>query len=93
MKATLIAVVAAGIWFAPTAHADPQDQAFLSFLAANNVAVDANTAISAGHMACAQIAERETPNVVAATVLRHFPTLAGKEYWIAAAARKAYCPQ
>jgi hypothetical protein len=89
----LIAVISGVIWLAPTAHADPQDQTLLSFLAANNVAVDANTAISAAHMACAQIAEGETPNVVAATVVRHFPTIAGKEYWIAAAARKAYCPQ
>ncbi|HEY9303655.1 MAG TPA: DUF732 domain-containing protein [Mycobacterium sp.] len=81
-----------GIWLAPTAHADPQDQALLSFLAANNVAVDPTTAINAAHVACAQITNGQTPVVVNSVVAREFPTLNGNEYWISAAARKAYCP-
>ncbi len=92
MKTTLVAAVVVGIWVAPTAHADPQDQTLLSFLAANNVVVDSNTAINAAHVACAQIADRESLVVVDAVVARQFPTLNGNEYWIVAGARKAYCP-
>ncbi len=40
MKTTLVAAVVVGIWLAPIAYADDHDQAFLSFLAANKVAVD-----------------------------------------------------
>ena len=92
MKTTLVAAVVVGIWLAPTAHADPQDQAFLSFLAGHNVAVDTNTAINAAHIACAQIVDGESPSMVDAIVARQFPTIGGDESWIAAAARKAYCP-
>ena len=92
MKTTLVAAVVAGIWLAPTAYADPQDQAFLSFLAAHNVAVDTNTAINAGHVACAQIVDGESPSMVDAIVSRQFATIGGGEYWITAAAQKAYCP-
>jgi hypothetical protein len=92
VKTTLVAAVVVGIWLAPTAYADDHDQAFLSFLAANKVAIDTKTAIDAAHVACAQIAEGETNVVVAAVVNRQFPTINGNEYWIAAGARKAYCP-
>jgi Protein of unknown function (DUF732) len=70
----------------------PQDQPFLSFLAANKVAVDPNTAINAAHIACAQIADGEPPSAVAAIVSQQFPTISGDEYWITAGARQAYCP-
>jgi hypothetical protein len=92
VKTIPVAAVFLGIWLAPTANADTQDQALLSFLAAHNVAVDANTAINAAHVACAQIADREPPSVVAAIVSQQFPTIGGNEYWIADAAQKAYCP-
>jgi Protein of unknown function (DUF732) len=94
VKTTLVAAVAVvvGIWLAPTAYADPQDQVFLSFLAAHKVAVDTNTAINAGHVACAQIVDGETNNVAAAVVSQQFPAINGNEYWIVAGARKAYCP-
>lgn len=93
VKATLVAAVAAGIWLAPTAYATPQDEQFLSFLAANNVTVDPTTAIKAAHIACAQIADGETNSIVAAVVARQVPALVGDEkYWIAAGAEQAYCP-
>ena len=92
MKKTLVAAVVEGIWLAPTAYADPQDQPFLSFLAAHKVAVDTNTAINAAHVACAQIADGESPSMVDTIVSRQFPTIGGDEDWITAAARKAYCP-
>jgi Protein of unknown function (DUF732) len=92
VKTTLVAAVVAGIWLAPTAYADTQDQAFLSFVAAHNVAVDTNTAINAAHIACAQIVDGESPSMVDAIVSRQVPTIGGDEYWIIAAARKAYCP-
>lgn len=92
MKATLVAAVVAGIWLAPTAYADPQDQPFLSFLAAHGVAVDTNTAINAAHVACAQIADAESTSTIGAIVSRQFPTINGNEYWIIAGARRAYCP-
>lgn len=92
VKTTLVAAVVVGIWLAPTAYADPQDQAFLSYLAANHVAVDTNTAINAAHVACAQIANRQSNIVVTSVVARQFPTLNGNEFWIAAGAREAYCP-
>jgi hypothetical protein len=82
----------AGIWFAPSAYAAPQDQPFLSFLAAKKVAVDTNTAISAAHIACAQVADGLSPNVVAAIVSRQFPAINGNEYWVIAGAQQAYCP-
>jgi Protein of unknown function (DUF732) len=92
VKTTLLATVVAGIWLAPTALAAPQDQSFLSFLAAHNVAVDANTAISAAQVACAQIADGESPSMVDAIVTRRFPTIVGTEDWIVGGARQAYCP-
>jgi Protein of unknown function (DUF732) len=92
VKTTLVAAVLVGIWLAPTAYADPQDQPFLSFLAAHKVAVDTNTAINAAHVACAQIVTGASNNVAAAVVSRQFPTIDGNEYWIVAGARKAYCP-
>jgi hypothetical protein len=93
VKTTLVAAVVMGIWLAPTAHADPQDQSFLSFLAAHKVAVDPTTAINAAHLACAQITTGATNSTTAAVVSRQFPTIDGNEYWIIAAAQKAYCPQ
>ncbi|MGA7133904.1 MAG: DUF732 domain-containing protein [Mycobacterium sp.] len=92
MKTTLAAAVVVGIWLAPTAYAAPQDQPFLSFLAAHQVAVDTNTAINAAHIACAQIADGEPLSTVAAIVSQQFPTISGDEYWITAGARQAYCP-
>ena len=92
MKTTLVAAVVMGIWLAPTANANTQDQAFLSFLAAHNVAVDTNTAINAAHVACAQVADGETPSAVAVVVSQQFPTIGGNAYWISDAAQKAYCP-
>lgn len=92
MKTTLVATVVAGIWLAPTAYAAPQDQPFLSFLAAHNVAVDATTAINAAHIACAQVADGETPSMVDAIVARRFPAISGNEDWIVAGAQQAYCP-
>lgn len=93
MKTTLVAAVVAAVWLAPTAYADPQDQAFLSFLASNKVAVDTNTAINAAHMACNQIADGESPSAVDAIISQQFPTIGGDEYWITAGARQAYCPK
>ncbi|HTZ16662.1 MAG TPA: DUF732 domain-containing protein [Mycobacterium sp.] len=87
-----VAAVVMGIWLAPTANANTQDQAFLSFLAAHNVAVDPNTAINAAHVACAQVADGVTTSVVAAVVDQQFPTIGGNAYWVAAAAQTAYCP-
>jgi hypothetical protein len=92
VKTTLVATVVVGIWLAPTAYAAPQDQTFLSFLAAHKVAVDTNAAINAAHIACAQIADGESPSMVDAIVSRHFPTIGADEYWITAGARQAYCP-
>lgn len=92
MKTTLVATVVAGIWLAPAAYAAPQDQPFLSFLAAHNVAVDADTAINAAQIACGQIADGESPAMVDAIVTRRFPTITGNEDWIVAGARQAYCP-
>jgi hypothetical protein len=81
-----------GIWLAPTAYAAPQDQSFLSFLAAHKVVVDANTAIDAAHLACAQIVAGEPVSTVAAIVSERMPTISGAEYWITAGAQQAYCP-
>jgi Protein of unknown function (DUF732) len=92
VKTMLVAAAIVGIWLAPRAYADPQDQVLLSYLASNNVAVDSNTAINAAHVACAQIVNRQSPLVVASVVARQFPTVDGYEFWIAAGARKAYCP-
>jgi hypothetical protein len=92
VKTTLVAAVVAGIWLAPTAYADSQDQAFLSFLAAHNVTVDTNTAINAAHIACAQIVDGESPSMVDTIVSHQFPAIGGHEEWITAAAQKAYCP-
>ena len=92
MKKTLVAAVVVGIWLAPTAYAAPQDQPFLSFLAAHNVAINANTAINAAQIACDQIADGESPSMVDSIVTRMFPTIIGNEDWIVAGARQAYCP-
>ena len=92
MKKALVAAVVVGIWLAPTAYAAPQDQPFLSFLAAHNVAVNTNTAINAAHIACDQIADGESGGMVDAIVTRMFPTIIGNEDWIVAGARQAYCP-
>jgi hypothetical protein len=92
VKTTLVAAVVVGIWLAPTAYADPQDQPFLSFLAAHKVAVDTNTAINAAHIACAQIAAGEPLSTVNAIVSERMPTISGAEYWITAGAQQAYCP-
>jgi uncharacterized protein DUF732 len=70
----------------------PQDQTLLSYLAANKVAVDPNTAINAAHLACAQIAMGQTFSTVALVVSQQFPMIKGNQYWITAGAIKAYCP-
>lgn len=80
-----------GVWLAPTAYADPQDQAFVSYLAANKVTVDTNTAIKAAHMACFQMTDGETLSMVDAIISQQFPTIGGDEYWIIAGAQQAYC--
>jgi hypothetical protein len=92
VKKTLVAAVVVGVWLAPTAYAAPQDQPFLSFLAAHKVAVDANTAINAAQIACAQIADGESEGMVDAILTRRFPTIIGNEDWIVAGAQQAYCP-
>jgi Protein of unknown function (DUF732) len=92
VKTALYAAVVAAIWLAPTASADAQDQQFLSYLAANKVAVDPSAAIRAAHIACAQIAQRQTSLVVASVVAEQVPAVTGNEFWIAAGAREAYCP-
>jgi hypothetical protein len=92
VKTTLVAAVVVGIWLAPTAYAAPQDQAFLSYLAAHKVAVDTNTAINAAHMACDQIADGEPLSMVDTIVSQQFPAIGGNEYWITDGARQAYCP-
>jgi Protein of unknown function (DUF732) len=93
VKTTLVAAVVVGIWLAPTAYAAPQDQPFLSFLAAHKVAVDTNTAINAAHVACAQLADGEPISTVTAFLYEQFPTIRGDEYWITAGAQQAYCPK
>jgi hypothetical protein len=92
IKTMLIAAAAMGIWSAPFAYAEPQDQVFLSYLAAHNVAVDTNTAINAAHIACAQIADGESPSAVDEIVSQQVPAIKPNQYWIVAGARKAYCP-
>lgn len=92
MKIALIAAVVAGIWLAPTAYADPQDQPFLSFLAAHNVGVDANSAIKAAHIACGEFSNGLPTSTVEAIVARQVPAVGGDRYWIMAGARKFYCP-
>jgi hypothetical protein len=92
VKIALVAAVVAGIWFAPTAYANPQDQPFLSFLAEHNVGVDANTAIKAAHIACAQFTDGLPTSTVEAIVARQVPTVGGDRYWVMAGARKFYCP-
>jgi uncharacterized protein DUF732 len=92
VKKMLVATVVVGIWLAPTAYAAPQDQPFLSFLAANKVPVDASTAISAAQIACDQIADGEADSMVDAIVTRRFPTVTGNESWIVEGAKQAYCP-
>ncbi|ORV63931.1 hypothetical protein AWC06_08060 [Mycobacterium fragae] len=82
----------AGIWLAPIAHADPQDQPFLSFLAEHNVGGDANTAIRAAHIACAQFTDGLPTSTVEAIVARQVPAVGGDRYWIMAGARQFYCP-
>ncbi len=81
-----------GIWLSPNAYAAPQDQPFLSFLAAHQVAIDPNTALTAVHIACAQIAARETVTQAAETLTQQVPTINGNEYWIVEGAREIYCP-
>jgi hypothetical protein len=88
VKTTPVAAVVAGIWLAPTAYADPQDQLFQSFLAEHKVAVDTNTAIKAAHIACAQIADGEALSTADAIVSQQFPTINGNEYWIVAGHRR-----
>jgi Protein of unknown function (DUF732) len=92
VKKILVAAVVLGIWLSPNAYAAPQDQAFLAFLAANNVAIDPNTAITAVHIACAQVAARETITQAAETLTQQVPTINGNEYWIVQGAREIYCP-
>jgi Protein of unknown function (DUF732) len=93
VKTTLVAAAVLGIWLTPTAYAAPQDQPFLSFLAAHKVAVDTNAAINAAHIACAQIAAGEPLSTVNAIVAERVPTISGAEYWITAGAQQAYCPK
>jgi hypothetical protein len=92
MKIALAATVVVGIWSAPIAYADTQDQAFLSFLAAHNVAVDRNVAIKAVHIACAQIADRQSDDTIATVLREQVPGINGAEYWVTSGARTAYCP-
>jgi hypothetical protein len=44
------------------------------------VAVDTNTAINAARIACAQVADGLSPDVVAAIVDQQVPTIDGAEY-------------
>jgi uncharacterized protein DUF732 len=92
VKTTLVIAAVAGVWLAPTAYADAQDQALVSYLAANKVVVDTKTAINAAHMACVQMADGETPSMVDAIISQQFPTIGGAESWITAGAQQAYCP-
>lgn len=93
MRNALVAAVVVGIWSAPTAYADPDYQPFLSFLAANNVAVDTNSAIDAARIACAQMDARLTPGAAAAIVKQQVPAVSGAEFWIVAGAQRGYCPE
>lgn len=99
MKKLLIGGVAAlaAITFSPQAHADQNDQMFVSFLDGHDISAripDMNNAIQSGHMACRELAAGKSEIGVELDVSGANPPGLNRAdaSWVIAAAKKAFCP-
>lgn len=100
----LLSVLAAGsvpaaalfglLTLAPTAHADGNDDAFISVLHSHGIAHESPTsAIAAGHLVCRQLDMGKTQEQIANDVM-YSSTLDGNNSgFFVALSERAYCPQ
>jgi hypothetical protein len=79
---------------ASTAHADANDDAFLSLLRAQGIThVSPEAAIEAGHVVCQKLSQGMTPHQVAFDVLNSSSLPGYHSGYFVGASIRAYCPQ
>jgi hypothetical protein len=79
---------------APTAHADPTDNAFIAALHAHGITHEsAQSAIAAGHLVCHQLDMGKTQEQVATDVMNSSTLDGATAGYFVAVAERAYCPQ
>jgi hypothetical protein len=79
---------------APTAHADPTDDAFVAALSAHGIVHDsARAEITAGHLVCHQLDMGKTQEQIATDVMNSSSLDGANAGYFVAVAERAYCPQ
>jgi hypothetical protein len=79
---------------APTAHADPTDDAFVAALRAHGIVHEsAQAEITAGHLVCHQLAMGKTQEQIATDVMNSSSLDGDNAGYFVAVAERAYCPQ
>ena len=79
---------------APSAHADANDDAFVSALKTHGIVHDSSQAeISAGHLVCHQLDMGKTQEQIATDVMNSSTLDGDNAGFFVAVAERAYCPQ
>jgi Protein of unknown function (DUF732) len=79
---------------APTAHANPTDDAFIAALHAHGIEHESpKAAISAGHLVCHQLDMGKTQEQIATDVMNSSGIDGDDAGYFVAIAERAYCPQ
>lgn len=87
-------LLAVALAAAPTAHADPIDNAFIAALHAHGITHEsAQSAIAAGHLVCHQLDMGKTQEQIATDVMNSSTLDGANAGYFVAVAERAYCPQ
>lgn len=79
---------------APTAHADGNDDAFITVLHSRGIAHEsAPSAIAAGHLVCRQLDMGKTQDQIAMDVMNSSTLDGANSGFFVALSERAYCPQ
>jgi hypothetical protein len=90
----LAAALVGSLAAAPTAHADPTDNAFIAALHAHGITHDSSpSAIAAGHLVCHQLDMGKTQEQIATDVMNSSTLDGANAGYFVAVAERAYCPQ
>ncbi len=90
----VVGIAAAAVLFAPTASADPDDQAFLDALGSKGITYPTQQyAIDTGHQVCDLVSGGQAPTDVAAEISSNSGLSIEDTGFFVGAAIGAYCPE
>lgn len=88
------AALLGSVTLAPTAHADGNDDAFITVLHSHGIAHDSATSeIAAGHLVCRQLDMGKTQDQIATDVMNSSTLDGSNSGFFVAVSERAYCPQ